>query len=78
MWWYEVLDDGGEGCGVMMGRDMGGGKGSDRMDSCGLYREGGWVLRSCPMGGYGECLLSGGESVRGRVMFTFLIAGLVY
>jgi len=23
--WYRVLDDGGEGCGVMMGRDIGGG-----------------------------------------------------
>jgi len=26
MRWYRVSDDGGEFCGVMMGRDMGGGK----------------------------------------------------
>jgi len=41
VWWYRVSNDGGENCGVMMGRDMGGGKGSGRMDNCGLCWEGG-------------------------------------
>ena len=30
------------------------------------------------VGEYSGCLLSGGESVRGRVIFTFLLAGLVH
>ena len=50
VWWYGVSDDGGEGGGVVMRRDMGGGKGTDRVDSCGLCGDGGWML-------------SGGESV---------------
>ena len=70
MRWFGVSDDGGEDCGVMMGKDMGGGKGSDRMGSCGLCWEGGWVLDSRPVGGYVGCLLSCGESVWGRVIFT--------
>jgi len=73
-----VSDDGREGCGVVMGRDMGGGKRSGRVDSCGLGWEGGWVLGSRSVGECGGCLLSGGESVLGRVIFTFLLAGLVH
>jgi len=36
------------------------------------------VLCSRFIGGYGGCLLSVGESMRGRIIFTFLLAGLVY
>jgi len=78
VWWYEVLDDDGEGCSVIMGRVMGGGNGSGSMDSCGVCREGGCVLGSHPVGGYGGCLLSGGEGVQGRVIFTFLLIELVH
>jgi len=57
---------------------MGGGKGSGMMGSYGVCREGGRVLGVHPVGGYGGFFLSGGESVQGRVIFTFLLAGLVH
>jgi len=48
------------------------------MSSCGVCREGGRVLGGRLVGGYGGRLLSGGESVRGRIIFTFLLTELVY
>jgi len=78
VWWFGVSDDGGEGGGVMMGRDMGGRKGNDMVDSCGLCEDVGWMLGGRTVGEHGGCLLSGGESVWGVVVFTFLLAILVH
>jgi len=73
MWWYGMLDDGGECDGVVVRRDMSGGKGGSRVIGYRLCRDGGWM-----MGGDDGCLLSGGESVWGGVVFTFFLTGLVY
>jgi len=35
------------------------------------------MMNVCMMGGDDGCLLSGGEGVRGGVVFTFFLAGLV-
>jgi len=75
---HRVSNDGGEGYGVIMGRNMGGGKSGFMMSSCGVCWEGGHVVGGRPMGGYGGCMMSGGESVRGRIIFTFLLIGLVH
>ena len=36
------------------------------------------MLGCYAVGGYGGCLLGGGESVWGRVVLTFFFAGLVH
>jgi len=65
MWWYGMSDDGRECGGVVVRGYMSGGKGSSKMSGCRLSRD------------YG-CLLSGGESVWGRVVLTFFLTRLVY
>jgi len=76
--WYGVPDDGGECGGVVVRRYMRGGKVSGTMNGCRLCGDSGWMLSGCVVGGYGRCLLSGGESVWGMVVLTFFFAGLVH
>jgi len=57
---------------------MGGGKGGSRVVGCRLCRDYGWMMGGCVVGGDDGCLLGGGESVWGGVVFTFFFAGLVY
>jgi len=67
MWWYGVLDNGGEYGGVVVRRYMCGGEGSGRMNSCRLCGDSGWVLGGYAVGGYG-----------GRILLTFFFARLVH
>ena len=56
--------------------DMGGGEGGSRGECCGVPRDC-WMMNVCVEGGDDGCLLSGGEGVRGGVVFAFFLTGLV-
>jgi len=58
-----MSDDGKECDGVMVGRDMSGGKGGNRLIGYRLSKDGGWMMDSRVVGVDDGCLLSGGESV---------------
>jgi len=66
MWWYGMLEDGGECGGVVVRGYMSGEKGNSMMIGCRLCEDGG-----CVVGGDDGCLLNGGESVWRRVVLTF-------
>jgi len=72
-----MADDGRKSSGEVKMGDMGGGKGAGRVGCCGVSRHGGWMMDVCVVGRDDGCLLSGGESVQGGVIFTFFLAGLV-
>jgi len=65
-----VMIKDGECGGVVVRRYVGGGNGSDWMNSCRLCGDGGWMLGGCVVGRYGGCLLSGG------VVLTFFFTRL--
>jgi len=73
-----MSDDGGECGGVMVRKNMSGGKGGNRVIGCMLCKDGGWVMGGCVVRGDDGCLLNGGESMWGRLVFTFFFTGLVY
>jgi len=77
VWWDGISDDGKECGGVVVRRDMSGGKGHNRLVGSRLFGDGGWMIGRCVVGGDDGCLLSGGESVWGGIIFTFFLAGLV-
>ena len=72
-----MVDEGRKGSGEVMMGDMGGGKGGSRNGCCRVIGDGGWMMNVCVVGRDDGCLLSGGEGVRGVVVFTFFLAGLV-
>jgi len=72
-----MTDDGRECGGVVVRKDMTGGKGGSRVGDCGVFGDGCWMMNVCVVGGDDGCLLSGGESVWGGIVFTFFIARLV-
>jgi len=68
VWWKRVwrdgmTDDGRERGGVVVRRDMSGGKGGSTVVGCRLFGDGGWMMDDCVVGGDDGCLLSGGEDV---------------
>ena len=69
MCWYGVSDNGWEGVGVMMRRDMGDGEGG-----CMVSGKGGCVVNGCMVGGKGGC----GEGVRGKVVLAFFLSWLTF
>jgi len=56
---------------------MSGGKGGSRVGTSGVFGDGGWMMDVCVVSGDDGCLLSGGESVQGGIIFTFFLARLV-
>jgi len=72
-----MANDGRECGGEMVRRDMSGGKGGSWVGGYGVSGDGGWMMDVCVVGGDDGCLLSGSESVRGGVIFTFFLAKLV-
>ena len=77
MRWEEMADGGRKSGGVVMRGDMGGGKGGNKGGCCGVPWVGGWMMNVFVVGRDDGCLLSGGDGVRGEVVFTFFLAGLV-
>ena len=77
MRWDGMADVGRKGTNEVMRWDMGGGKGGSRVGCGGVPGDGGWMMGVCVVGRDDGCWLGGGESMRGRVIFTFFLAGLV-
>jgi len=75
VWWNGVVDEGRKSRGEIVGWDMGSGKGGCGGGCCDVSWEGG--MEVCVMGRDDGCLLSGGEGVRGRIVLTFFLIGLV-
>jgi len=72
-----VSDDGRERGGVVVRRDMSGGKGGSRVIGCRLCKDGGRMMDGCVVVGDDRCLLSSGESVWDGVVFAFFFTRLV-
>jgi len=70
-----MVDEGGNGGGKVVRWDTSSGKGDSGGRCCGVSWEGG--VEVCVMGRNDGCLLSGGESVLGRIVLAFFLTRMV-
>jgi len=72
-----MTNDGRKSSGEVTRSDMGGGKGGSKVSCCGVSGDGSWMMDVCVVSRDDRCLLSGGESMQGGVIFPFLLVKLV-